>query len=353
MTTVTLGLPAIRDSRHRSTPARPAVPDLLDQYGRIARDLRVSLTEKCTLRCTYCMPADGLPPIEPANLLTGREVIRLVSIAVDRLGITEVRFTGGDPLVRRDLEEIIAGCRTRYDTLPLSITTNGIGLDKRAQGLAGAGLTRVNISLDTVDRVLFANLTRRDRLPAVLAGIRAAQAAGLAPVKINAVLTGQTLTTAVELLRWCIEEDVDLRFIEQMPLDAEGAWKRDETPSVDTLFALLGKSFRLTPAGRTDPSAPAEYWHLDGGPQRVGVIASVTDEFCGACDRTRITAEGSVRSCLFNDEESDLRGALRAGADDEEIANIWRTAMWAKPAGHQIDSDYFTPPVKSMGAIGG
>ncbi|MCK8615311.1 GTP 3',8-cyclase MoaA [Gordonia sp. C13] len=332
---------------------RPRVPYLLDQHGRVARDLRVSLTERCSLRCTYCMPEEGLPAITKNKLLTADEVIRLVSIAVQTLGVSEVRFTGGEPLIRRDLEDIIAGCVEAAPGVPLSITTNGVGLKQRAKTLKKAGLTRVNVSLDTVDRRHFAALTRRDRLPTVLEGIEAAVQAGLTPVKVNAVLMPETVGGAVDLLQWCVDRGLQLRFIEQMPLDHDRGWQKSEMVDAETLLAALSARFTLHEMGRTDPSVPAEEWLIDGGPATVGIIASVTRSFCEDCDRTRITAEGTVRSCLFSDAETDLRATLRGGGTDAQIAELWRAAMWDKSAGHGIDSEGFAPPVRSMGAIGG
>ncbi|WP_158863295.1 GTP 3',8-cyclase MoaA [Leifsonia sp. AG29] len=362
MTAVNLGLP--RSSALPGGPGpragalpdagdRPDHPGLVDRFGRVARDLRVSVTEKCSLRCTYCMPAEGLPAIPRDELLTASEIARLVGIGVRDLGVREVRFTGGEPLMRADLAEIIGLSAAAAPGVDLSITTNGIGLDHRIGALVEAGLTRVNVSLDTVDRAHFAELTRRDRLPAVLAGIRAAHDAGLSPLKLNAVMMRQTLADAPDLLGWAVDNGFLLRFIEQMPLDADHAWVRDNMVPAAELLEVLGNRFELTEAGRDDPSAPAEEWLVDGGPATVGIIASVTRSFCAACDRTRITAEGTVRSCLFGDDETDLRGLLRSGAPDAEIARWWRAAMWGKQKGHGIDSAAFAPPVRSMGAIGG
>ncbi|TXK18566.1 GTP 3',8-cyclase MoaA [Homoserinibacter sp. GY 40078] len=354
MTRVALGLPEMRRSAASpSVEGRPRTDELIDRFGRVARDLRVSITERCSLRCTYCMPAEGLPVIPRPELLGAGEIARLVGIGARMLGIREVRFTGGEPLTRGDLVEIVARSRAAAPEVPLAMTTNGIGLDRRATALRDAGLGRVNVSLDTVDRAHFTSLTRRDRLPAVIAGIDAALDAGLGPVKLNAVLMRETLDDASELLAFAVARGLRLRFIEQMPLDADGEWARTTMVTADELLLRLSERFRLEPIGREDPSAPAEEWLVDGGPATVGVIASVTRDFCEACDRTRITAEGTVRSCLFGDDETDLRGMLRGGADDHEIADRWRAAMWGKRAGHGIDDASFVRPERSMGAIGG
>jgi len=348
-------MPGIRRAPTEMPPTvgRPDVPGLVDRFGRVARDLRISITEKCSLRCTYCMPAEGLPAIAREDLLTPAEIARLVGIAVRDLGVHDIRFTGGEPLMRADLAEIIERSAAVAGGASISMTTNGIGLDHRVGELVAAGLTRINVSLDTVDRKHFASLTRRDRLPAVFAGIRAAHAAGLMPLKINAVLMRETLTGAPDLLEWSIANDCRLRFIEQMPLDADASWLRDNMVDAATLLDVLGTRFELTEIGRGDPSAPAEEWLVDGGPATVGIIASVTRSFCGDCDRTRLTAEGTVRSCLFGDDETDLRALLRGDAADDDIAGWWRAAMWGKQAGHGIDAAGFARPLRSMGAIGG
>ncbi|MFD1715808.1 GTP 3',8-cyclase MoaA [Amnibacterium flavum] len=354
MTAISLGLPALpRPVGAPSMAGRPESADLIDRFGRVARDLRVSITEKCTLRCTYCMPAEGLPLIPRDDLLSSQEIARLVGLAWRDLGVREVRFTGGEPLVRRDLDEIIRLSAEAAPGIGIAMTTNGIGLDKRLPGLLAAGLERVNVSLDTINREHFARLTRRDRLESVVAGIRAAHAAGIAPLKINAVLLRETLEGATDLLAWAIENDCQLRFIEQMPLDADALWRRENLLDAEELLAVLGERFTLTPLERDDLSSPAEEWLVDGGPHTVGIIASVTRPFCEACDRTRLTAEGTVRSCLFGDDEIDLRALLRGGASDAEIGDAWRGAMWNKQAGHGINADGFAPPVRSMGAIGG
>ncbi|HWK20899.1 MAG TPA: GTP 3',8-cyclase MoaA [Microbacteriaceae bacterium] len=355
MSTIALGVPRLRRSPMEAPPVdgRPGVPGLIDRFGRVAQDLRVSVTEKCSLRCTYCMPAEGLPAIAREDLLTPLEIGRVVGIAAGRLGVRDVRFTGGEPLMRADLAHIVRESRAAAPHASFAMTTNGIGLDRRLGELLAAGLDRVNISLDTVNPVHFARLTRRDRLESVLDGIRAARAAGIVPLKLNAVMMRETLGDAPQLLRWALDHGAQLRFIEEMPLDADHAWAREHMVPAAELLAVLRTAFELTEVGRDDPSSPAEEWLVDGGPATVGIIASVTRSFCSACDRTRITAEGTVRSCLFSDDETDLRGLLRGGASDEDIAQRWRAAMWHKPAGHGMELPEFAPPVRSMGAIGG
>ena len=351
MTPVHVGLPGIRGAL--GLRERPDTPDLIDRFGRTARDLRVSITEKCSLRCRYCMPEAGLPPIEASKLLTPEEIARLVGVAVHRFGVREARFTGGEPLMRRDLEQIIRKCRSVAPHTPIAATTNAVGLEHRARTLVEAGLDRINVSLDTIDRNRFAHLTRRDRLDSVLAGIRAAQRAGLSQIKINAVLMPDTLDGAADLLSWCLDAQVELRFIEQMPLEAERAWASTTMITAQHLLDALRHKFDLVETRREDPSAPAERWIVDGGKGFVGIIASVTRSFCSECDRTRLTAEGTVRPCLFSDRETDLRTRMREGASDEELADVWRAAMWSKSAGHAIDTVGFVRPVRSMGAIGG
>lgn len=356
MTGIGLGIPVAR--RGGAITALPDdrgdTPFLVDRYGRRARDLRVSLTDKCNLRCTYCMPAEGLDWLPGNELLTDDELVRLIGVAVRDLGIEEIRFTGGEPLLRRGLEDLIARVAGLESRPEMSLTTNGIGLHRRAEALAAAGLDRVNVSLDTLDRETFRTLTRRDRLADVLAGLRGAAAAGLQPVKINAVLMrGVNDHEAVDLLRFSLDHGYALRFIEQMPLDAGHTWSRQRMVTADEIFDQLSQHFTLTPHPGQRAGAPAELFEVDGGPATVGIIASVTRPFCGDCDRTRLTADGQIRNCLFSGTESDLRGRMRAGADDDELARIWRGATWAKRPGHDIDDPGFLQPVRPMSAIGG
>ncbi|MEV7404365.1 GTP 3',8-cyclase MoaA [Streptomyces sp. NPDC091267] len=328
---------------------------LIDTFDRVATDLRVSLTDRCNLRCTYCMPEEGLQWLAKPDLLSDDEIVRLVRIAVTQLGITEVRFTGGEPLLRPGLVSIVEQCAALAPRPKMSLTTNGIGLKRTAAALKAAGLDRVNVSLDTLRPDVFKTLTRRDRHHDVLAGLEAARDAGLTPVKVNTVLMpGLNDDEAPDLLAWAVENAYELRFIEQMPLDAQHGWKRDGMITAGDILESLRTRFDLTAEGDDERgSAPAERWLVDGGPHRVGVIASVSRPFCRACDRTRLTADGQVRTCLFAREETDLRGALRSEAPDEEIARIWKVAMWGKKAGSGLDDPSFLQPDRPMSAIGG
>jgi cyclic pyranopterin phosphate synthase len=384
---VQLGMPQPRDGAGPGLPpARPAgtPPGLLDQYGRRATDMRLSLTDKCNLRCTYCMPAEGLEWLAKQAVLSAGEVVRIVRIGVDLLGVRELRLTGGEPLVRADLIDIIAALRSNHPELPISMTTNGVGLDKKAAALKAAGLTRINVSLDSLHEETFAKLTRRPFLDRVLAGVDAAWAAGLGPVKLNAVLMrGINDTESPSLLAWALDRGYELRFIEQMPLDADHGWTRRNMITAAEIRSLLSRDFVLSPDPRSRDGAPAERFEVRRrvagfggqggsvpGPEgevleaegpvlgTVGIIASVTEPFCADCRRTRITAEGKIMSCLFSREEFDLLGLLREGASDEALAERWQDAMWVKPKAHGMDhtglgAPDFVQPDRSMSAIGG
>ncbi len=338
-------------AQHRGT-------DLVDRFGRTVTDLRVSLTDRCNLRCTYCMPAEGLDWLPSAELLTGEEITRVVSAAVAS-GVTEVRFTGGEPLLRRDLVDIVAAVARLRPRPSLSLTTNGLGLTRLAGPLADAGLDRVNVSVDTLDRAKFAEITRRDRLEEVLEGLAAARDAGLAPVKVNAVLMrGVNDAELPDLLRWCLREGYQLRVIEQMPLDPQHGWDRERMVTAAQALALLQQHFELEPEPEAvRGSAPAETWIVNGGPGKVGVIGSVTRPFCGACDRLRLTADGQLRNCLFARDETDVRTVLRSGlsgpALDAALAERLRANVHAKRAGHGIGEPGFVQPDRPMSAIGG
>ncbi|WP_371151132.1 GTP 3',8-cyclase MoaA [Buchananella felis] len=342
-----------------SPAATPAAEVLIDRFGRIARDLRVSLTDRCNLRCSYCMPPEGLEWLPTEDTLTDAEVVRLCRVGVETLGIRQIRFTGGEPLLRAGLEGIIAECaklRTDQGLAPdLALTTNALGLDKRARCLAAAGLERVNISLDTLVPEHFKQITHRDRLPDVLRGLEAAVAAGLSPVKVNAVvMRGINEADVPDLLDFCLERGIELRIIEQMPMGPIGSWSRRTLVTFDEIVHLLQTRHTLTPAERSDPHSPAQSWIVDDDPSRqVGIIASVSAPFCQACDRTRLTSDGQIRSCLFSTTETDLRSALRSGASDAQIARIWCGAMWTKPAAHGLDTHDFAIPSRTMSRIGG
>jgi GTP 3',8-cyclase len=329
------------------------VVQLTDTHGRVATDLRVSLTDRCTLRCTYCMPAEGLTWLPASSTLTDDEVVRLVGVAVGRLGVTEVRLTGGEPTIRPGLANLVRRLAELRPRPRLSMTSNGLTLARDAVPLRDAGLDRVNISLDTLDPDRFAAVTLRRRLDDVIAGLAAAAAAGLTPVKVNAVLLrGVNDDEAPSLLRWCLDQGYQLRFIEQMPLDPQHGWDRAAMVTAAETLAALRSEFDLRPAGGRG-SAPAEEFVVDGGPGTVGVIGSVSAPFCAACDRVRLTADGQVRNCLFAREESDLRTPLRAGASDAELADLWVRAVVGKRAGHGIDGPAFQQPDRPMSAIGG
>lgn len=327
---------------------------LADRFGRVATDLRVSVTDRCNLRCTYCMPAEGLAWLPSPTLLSDDEIVRLVTIGVRDLGITAVRFTGGEPLIRPGLVSMVRAVRAMSGEVDLSITTNGIGLAKLAVPLAEAGLNRVNVSLDSIRPETYVDLTRRDRLHDVVEGLEAASDAGLGPVKVNAVLMrGVNDDQAPELLAWALERGYELRFIEHMPLDAQHGWDRATMVTAAQIRESLASRFILTPSDVERDGAPAELFDVDGGPGRVGVIASVTQPFCSDCDRVRLTADGQLRDCLFATEESDLRAAVRRGDTDAELAQQWVAGVAGKRRAHGIDRDDFVQPDRPMSAIGG
>jgi cyclic pyranopterin phosphate synthase len=371
---VQLGMPQRREGKgpEPQPSARPldAPPGLLDRYGRRATDMRLSLTDKCNLRCTYCMPAEGLEWLSKQAVMSAAEIVRIVRIGVNRLGVRELRLTGGEPLVRADLIDIIAAIRSNHPGLPISMTTNGVGLDKKAAALKAAGLTRINVSLDSLHEETFTQLTRRPFLDRVLAGVDAAWAAGLGPVKLNAVLMrGINDAESPSLLAWALDRGYELRFIEQMPLDADHGWTRRNMITAAEIRGLLSEDYVLSPDPRARDGAPAERFEVRRraagsadaeGPLlgTVGIIASVTEPFCSDCRRTRITAEGKIMSCLFSREEFDLLGLLREGASDEALAERWQDAMWVKPKAHGmdhvgLDAPDFIQPDRSMSAIGG
>jgi GTP 3',8-cyclase len=331
--------------------APPSGP-LLDTFGRVADDLRISVTDRCNFRCTYCMPAEGLPWLPREEVLTFEEITRLVGIFA-RLGVKEVKLTGGEPTVRREVEKLVAVIRAAQPDLSISMTTNGLLLDRLAGPLAAAGLDRVTVSCDSLMQHRFAEMTRRDALDKVLAGMRAAEEAGLVPIKLNCVvIAGTNEDEVVDFARFARDTGYEVRFIEYMPLDAEQRWERDKVVPGAQVLEAIDRVFPLI--AETEGHDPATtYRFADGAPGGVGVIASVTEPFCDTCNRLRLTADGQLRACLFAMYETDLRGPLRAGASEEELESLIRRNVWAKWEGHKINHPDFERPARSMSMIGG
>ena len=333
---------------------------LTDSFGRTHRDLRISLTDKCNLRCTYCMPAEGVPLTPKPRLLTQDEMVRIAGVAV-QAGISEIRLTGGEPLLRPDLVQIVERLTQLagpHGNPEVSLTTNGIGLGRVAAALRTAGLARLNVSLDTLRAERFQAMTRRDRFGDVMAGLDAAHEAGFAPIKINTVLMrGQNEDEAQDLMEWALARGFELRFIEQMPLDGGHIWSRVNMITQAEILGWLRNRHTLTEVpGRG--AAPAELFDVDLKPDgtsagRVGVVASVTQPFCGACDRLRLTGDGQLRSCLFAREETNLRDIVRSGGTDEHITRRIYECLAGKKPGHGINEPGFLQPVRPMSAIGG
>ncbi len=331
--------------------SKPGAHDLVDPFGRVVRDLRISVTDRCNFRCTYCMPEEGMQWMPRSEILTFEEIERLARICIDRYGFDGIRLTGGEPTVRAHITTLVS--KLAALGVDVAMTTNGATLRHSAHDLREAGLNRINISLDTLDREKFARMTRRDELDNVLLGIEAAKSAGFDPVKINAVIErGANDDELIDLARFGRDEGVEVRFIEFMPLDASDEWQRSKVVGQDEIVAQLADVWplELVPARG---AAPADRWrYLDGG-GTVGVIPTVTKPFCGDCDRVRLTADGQFRTCLFATDEFDLRAALRNGETDDEIAERIRAAVGTKWAGHQINQVNFVRPTRSMSQIGG
>ena len=327
------------------------VHDLIDPYGRVVRDLRISVTDRCNFRCTYCMPAEGMTWMPRSEILTFEEIERLARICVERFGFDGIRLTGGEPTIRAHFPTLVK--KLAGLGVEVAMTTNASTLRNIAGELRAAGLARINISLDTLDRAKFERMTRRDELDHVLAGIEAAKAAGFDPVKINTVVErGTNDDEIVDLARFGRENDVEVRFIEFMPLDASDEWHRSKVVSQDEIVATIGAVWPIEQVPARG-AAPADRWrYLDGG-GRFGVIPTVTKPFCGHCDRVRLTADGQFRTCLFATDEFDLRAALRSGETDDQIAARIEAAVGTKWAGHRIDQVSFTRPARTMSQIGG
>ncbi len=331
--------------------------DLIDRHGRTVRDLRISVTDRCNFRCTYCMPEEGLTWLDRSEVLTFEEIERVARICVERFGVDSLRLTGGEPTVRAHLPRLIeglAGLRLADGRKPdLALTTNGATLRNIAGELRAAGLDRINVSLDSLQRERFLAVTRRDELQNVLDGIAEAQAAGFAPVKVNAVIErGVNDDEILDLARYGRDTGVEVRFIEFMPLDATNEWERRRVVTQDEIVSTISAEFPLEQVAARG-AAPADRWRYVDGRGTVGVIPSVSHPFCGDCDRVRLTSDGQFRTCLFATDEFDLRALLRNGGTDDEIAGLIVHAVGTKWAGHQISNVNFIRPNRSMSQIGG
>ena len=323
---------------------------LIDTYGRVHRDLRISVTDRCNFRCQYCMPEEGMDWTPREELLTFEEIERLASLLVNKFGIESIRLTGGEPTVRANLSKLIEKL-AKLD-VDLSLTTNGATLPLIAGDLYDAGLDRINISLDTLDRKRFESLTRRDNLKQVLHGIETAKSVGFDPVKINmVVMKGVNDDEVLDFVSYGRENGLVVRFIEFMPLDADETWEKSKVMPQNEILDLISSKHDLEPLSRG--SSPAARWKFVDGPGEIGIIATVSEAFCDACDRIRLTADGKFRNCLFAIEEYDVRKLLRENAGDEKIIELFSHAVKQKWAGHQIGKSVFIRPSKSMSQIGG
>ena len=323
---------------------------LVDSFGRVHRDLRISVTDRCNFRCVYCMPEEGMDWTPRDELLTFEEIERIARVLVDRFSFDSIRLTGGEPTVRARLPVLVQ--KLSALGVDLAMTTNGATLGLLADDLVAAGLNRINISLDSLRADRFLQLTRRDALDQVLDGIDAALAAGFTPVKVNVVLMrGINDDEIVDFATFGRERGVQVRFIEFMPLDADGAWRAEQVISRDEIVAAIGAVYPLEAITRDHH--PAELYRYSDGAGEIGIIPTVTDAFCGSCDRVRLTAEGGLRNCLFALEEEDLRGLLRGGGTDDDLAAAVAANIGAKWAGHQINQVHFIRPARSMSQIGG
>lgn len=331
--------------------------DLIDSFGRIVRDLRISVTDRCNFRCTYCMPEEGMTWIDRSEVLTYEEIERVARICVERFNVNGIRLTGGEPTVRAHLPILIrklSALRLADGSSPdLALTTNGSTLRNVAQELRDAGLHRINVSLDSLKADRFLALTRRDELENVLKGIAEAQTAGFAPVKVNAVIErGANDDEILDLARYGRDNNLEMRFIEFMPLDASNEWERNKVVTQDEIVSIINAEFSLTAEAQRG-AAPAQRWAYNDGKGFVGVIPSVSHPFCADCDRVRLTSDGQFRTCLFATDEFDIRALLRNGGSDDDIAELIRTAVGAKWAGHQINQVNFIRPKRTMSQIGG
>ena len=346
-------VPIAISSRRPAALSMPTTGPLIDPFGRVHTDLRISVTDRCNLRCVYCMPEEGVTWVPRSEILTFEEIERIALVAYD-LGVDSVRLTGGEPLVRASVTDLVARLG-RIGFSDLSMTTNGSGLARVAPALAAAGLMRVNISCDSLKPERFAGIRRRGVLGTVLEAMDAAEQAGLTPVKINVVvMAGVNDDEIVDLAGFARDTGRVVRFIEFMPLDAGEAWERSKVVPGEEILARISDVWPLEPASeRAVDAAPADRYRFVDGRGEIGVITSVTRAFCGSCNRLRLTADGAIRNCLFANGEHPVRDVLRAGGSDAELALLLRQAVWAKRAGHGINDPSFLRPTRSMSMIGG
>jgi cyclic pyranopterin phosphate synthase len=331
--------------------AMPTEGPLVDRFGRVHDDLRISVTDRCNLRCVYCMPEEGVPYLPRADILSLDELVRVARVARG-LGVTSVRLTGGEPLVRKALPTLVASL-AEIGFEDLALTTNGTLLGDVAGSLAAAGLRRVNVSCDSLQESRFGAIRRRGSLGTVLRAMDAAEAAGLVPLKVNVVLLrGQNDDEILDFAAFARDTGRVVRFIEFMPLDAEGKWDRSRLVPGQEVYRRISAAWPLSPVPSGSP-APAERFRFVDGRGEIGLISSVTQPFCGTCNRLRLTADGAIRNCLFSDQERSVRQLLRSHAGDEEIALVLRRSVWGKLAGHAINEAGFLRPLRSMSMIGG
>jgi GTP 3',8-cyclase len=333
----------------------PELDQLTDGHGRPIGDVRVSVTDRCNFRCQYCMPAEGLPWLERADVLSFEEITRLVSL-LSRMGVHKVRLTGGEPLVRKDFPRLVTMLAAVPGVDDLAVTTNGYLLERDAAALVDAGLRRFNVSIDSLQQDRFFELTRRDALPRVLRGIEALASYGgdALTIKLNAVaLRDFTEQEALPFAAFAREHPFEVRFIEFMPLDADHTWTPDQVLTGAEIRAIIEREHRLEPIERERSATAVTYRFADGGRGRLGFINPVSEPFCSDCDRIRITADGKLRTCLFSLNETDLREPLRAGADDAELETLVREAIWRKELKHRVNEPGFIHPDRPMSAIGG
>jgi len=337
----------------RTVDAPASRPPLVDSFGRVATDLRISVTDRCNFRCRYCMPPEGLPWMPKEQILTFEEIARLTTILVES-GVDSIKVTGGEPLVRRDVPKLVRMIRAIDSQLDISITTNGFLLAKHAAELKSAGLDRVTVSCDSLVKHRFAEMTLRDALEEVLEGLAVSAALGLTPVKINTVvIKNHNEDEAVDFARLARDTGYEVRFIEYMPLDAQDEWSADGVVPGAEIIERIQAVYALVPDTDEQPEPATPYRFADGAPGRVGIIPSVTQPFCDSCNRLRLTADGQLRACLFSLDETNLRDPMRSGASDDDLAELARSCLAAKWSGHRIGQADFVKPARSMSMIGG